>query len=168
MGELEVCDLAYASPAVLRATLGFLHRMRAKVHHVNFSLPDVDLAIILPESDQVEQTVDSHVMARLLDIPRMLQLMAQPEGSGSYVIGTGESFLPETTGHYQVCHDDGRARSVTRCDLRPNLQVSETTLTQLVVGRIGLDEARLRPGTLINGSEQTLSQVFTRRPVHLT
>ena len=168
VGELEVCDLVYTGPTALRATLGFLHRMRAKVHHVNFDLPDVDLTTMLPESDKVEQTVDSHVMARLLDIPRMLQLMPQPKGSGSYVIGTYESFLPESTGRYQVCYEDGRATSVTRCDLAADLQVQETTLTQLVVGRIGLDEARYRPGTLVAGNEQALAQAFVRRPVHLT
>ena len=168
VGELEVCDLVYATPEALRAALGFLYRMRAKVHHVNFDLADVDLATLLPESDQVEQTVDSHVMARLLDIPRMLRLMPQPEGSGSYVIAASDSFLPENSGHYQVSYDDGQASSVTLCDLPADLQVESTTLTQLVVGRMALDEARYRPGTLIHDSERALARVFTRRPVHLT
>ena len=78
------------------------------------------------------------------------------------------SYLPESTGRYQVCYEDGRATSVTRCDLAADLQVQETTLTQLVVGRIGLDEARYRPGTLVAGNEQALAQAFVRHPVHLT
>lgn len=167
VGELQVSDLVWDSPAAFRAVLGFLYRMRAKVSHVNFELADVELAMMVPESDKVEQSVDSHVMARLLDPARLLRLMPQPYGEGSYVLGIEDSFLPEIAGRWRVAYEDGKAVSVEPTDLAPHMIADETVTCQLILGRVGLDDALYSPDVQLLGNAETLSRAFLRRPVHL-
>ena len=167
VGELQVHDVAFAHPVAFHAVLGFLYRMRAKVTHINFELPDVDLATLVPEGDKVEQRLDCHVMARLLDPARLLSLMPHPHGVGSYVLGIEDSFMLEVAGCWRVTYQDGRATSVEAADCEADLVVEEPVACQLILGRIGLTDALLRPGVHVNGNEETLHRVFVRRPVHL-
>lgn len=167
VGELDVLDLVYDNPQALCAVLGFLYRMRAKVSHINFTLADVDLSTLVPEGDKVEQQVDSHVMARMLDVERLLHLMPQPHNEGSYVLDIEDDFMPELSGRWQVTYADGRTTSVEQTDLMPDLQVDETIACQLVLGRIGLADALLRPGVTVIGNTETLARAFVRRPTYL-
>lgn len=167
VGELQVDDLAYDSPEALRAVLGFLYRMRAKVSHVNFELADVDLATLVPECDKVEQNVDSHVMARMLDVRTLLMRMPHPQDRGSYTIGVTDEYLPYVSGAWRVEYEDGHATSVLPYDYVADLEVDQTVGCQLILGRIALAEALGRPGFELNGNEYTLSKVFVRRPIHL-
>lgn len=168
VGELKVDELVWDGPWALRSALGFLYRMRAKVSHINFELTDVELATLVPESDRVEQKVDSHVMARMLDVERLLRLMPQPQDTESYVLGVEDAFMPEVAGTWEVAYADGRATSVTRTDREPDLVADETTACQLALGRIGLADALYRPDVRVNGNAAVLERAFVRRPVHLT
>ncbi len=168
VGELDVSEMTWESPAAFRAVLGFLYRMRAKVSHVNVSLADVELATMVPEGDKVEQRVECHAMARLLDPACILRLMPHPHGTGSYVLGIGDAFLPEVGGRWKVAYKDGRALSVERTDLEVDLVVDQTVACQLLLGRIGFDDALYRPGVTVQGNEETLARVFVQRPVHFT
>lgn len=168
VGELKVSDLVYDSPEAFRGVLGFLYRLRAKATHVEFELmDDIDLGTLIPDCDQAERTVGGHVMARLLDVPGMLQKMPHPAGSSSYVVEVEDSFMPENDGRYRVSFGAGKATTVEKTEDGADLSVTEETLCQLVVGRIGLDDARYRAGTVIQGSKQVLEQMFVRRPVCL-
>ena len=167
VGELAVDELVWDSPEALRAALGFLYRMRAKVSHVNFELADLDLVMLVPEADKVERRVDSHVMARMLDVEKLLRLMPQPYGTGSYVLGVEDGFLPAVGGGWQVSFADGRATSVTPTDLAPDLKADQTVACQLVLGRIGLGDALYRTGVQVSGNAETLFRAFVRRPVYL-
>ncbi len=168
VGELKVDDFVWNSPVALRAAFGFLYRMRAKVSHINFELSDLDLATLMPESDRVEQRVDNHVMARLLDVPTLLRLMPQPYDKGSYVLGIEDAFLPEVAGRWQVAYENGHATSVECTDAQPDLIADETTATQLILGRAGLQDALYRPDVQVLGNADVLAHAFTRRPVYLS
>lgn len=166
-GEIDVTDLAYLCPDALVGVLGFLYRLRAKVGYVNLELfDDIDLTAILPEPDKVACKVGGHVMARVLDVPRTLELMPHPNTQGSYVIAVNDDFMPENSGMWRVSFGEGDAR-VLPADGTPDLEVSETTFCQLVAGRINLETASVRQGTEINGNERVLRDVFVRRAVHL-
>lgn len=168
VGELQVSDFVFDSPAALRALLGFLYRMRAKVSHVNFELADLDLAMLVPDGDKVEQRIDSHVMARLLDTERLLRLMPQAYGSGSYVLQVEDDFLSEDGGRWRVTYEDGHTSAVEKTDEECDLVVDTTVATQLILGRIGLDEAVLRTDVRLVDNVECLMRTFRRRPVHLT
>lgn len=167
VGELKVSDMVYDSPEAFRGVLGFLYRMRAKVTHVCFDLmDDLDLATILPECEDVERTLGGHVMARLLDVKRALELMPHPHVVGSYVVSVEDAFMPENTGAYRVTFGP-EATQVELTSDPADLEVTEQTLCQLVVGRISLDDALYREGTVVRAQEGLLRQVFVRRSVSL-
>lgn len=168
VGELKVDDFVWNSPAALCAALGFLYRMRAKVSHINFELPDLDLSTLMPESDRVEQRVDSHVMARMLDVPTLLRLMPQPYDQGSYVLDIEDVFLPEVAGRWQIAYEAGRTTSVERTDAEPDFIADETSACQLILGRAGLQDALYRFDVQVLGNADVLAHAFTRRPVYLT
>ena len=168
VGELEVSELVWDGPLALRAALGFLYRMRAKVSHINATLPHVEFATIVPEEAGVEQQVDSHVMARMLEVERLVGLMPQPYDAGSYVLRIDDDFMPEAGGTWKVAYEDGHACSVTQTDREPDLIVPQTTACQLVLGRINLADALLKPTTTVLDNSETLGRVFVRRPVHLS
>ena len=167
VGELKVTDIAYDSPQALLGVLGFLYRMRAKVTHVTLELPDdLDLGIVLPECEDVERTLGGHVMLRVLDVVRALELMPHPAGEGSYVVRVEDAFMPANSGAYRVTFGADGTR-VERTDDAADLEVTEETLCQLVAGRINLDDARYRAGTVIHAQEALLGQVFVRRSIAL-
>ena len=98
---------------------------------------------------------------------RLLRLMPQPYGEGSYVLGIEDSFLLEIAGRWQVKYEDGKVVSVEPTDLAPDMIADETLACQLILGRIGLDDALYRPGVQLLGNAETLSRAFVRRSVHL-
>lgn len=168
VGELKVSDMVYDSPEAFRGILGFLYRMRAKVSHVRFDLmDDLDLATILPECEDVERTLGGHVMARLLDVGRALELMPHPQAAGSYVVGVKDDFMSENTGAYRVTFTPVGGAQVALTNDPVDMEVTEQTLCQLVVGRISLDDALYREGTTVRANGSVLRQVFVRRPVSL-
>ena len=107
-------------------------------------------------------------MARLLDPETLLRLMPQPYDTGSYVLGIEDAFLPEVAGRWQVTFEAGRTTSVEPTDREPDLMVDETTATQLILGRISLQDALYRPDVQLIGNAEVLAHAFTRRPVYLT
>lgn len=168
VGELKVCDLAYDSPDALWQILGFLYHMRAKVTHVTFELCDLDLATILPECEEVERTLGGHVMARVLDVPRALELMDHPGLVGSYVVEVTDGFLDEVGGRWRVSYTSQGPALVRPTTDEADLIVSIAALTQLVVGRIGLSGARLRRDVRILSNEELLARLFVERSICLT
>lgn len=168
VGELHVTEVAYDSLEALGAVLGFCHRLRAKASTLEIELPDdIDLATIVANPDAVTSTVSGRVMARVLDVRRALQLMAYPEGDGSFAITVEDPFLDGCGGTFAVTWRDGRVVSVEPYAGEADLAVTIETFTQLVVGAVTLDEASLRSGTRLVANGNTLRLVFCRRPVCL-
>lgn len=166
IGEAHVCDLVYRDAQAFLGCLGFIYRLRAKVTHVVVEPEDdIDLCCLLPEGDRIEQTVEGHIMARVLDVERALALMPQPQGSGAYAIGLRDACMPEHDGVYEVTFADGRATEVKRSDASPDIEMDETSFTQLLVGRAALDDALLRPDVRLHANADLLRRVFVRRTV---
>jgi hypothetical protein len=66
-----------------------------------------------------------------------------------------------------VKYEDGKVVSVEPTDLAPDMIADETLACQLILGRIGLDDALYRPGVQLLGNAATLSLAFVRRSVPL-
>ena len=170
IGTMRVEDLVYDGPATLRNILGFMYGMRAKltdvvVEHGN----DLDLALLVPEPDEVQAKLTGHFMARTLDVARVLEAMRYPNEPGFFSVWVDDDFLPENTGRYNVMFDHGCCHEVVHAtDVDPSaadLVVDVRTFTQLAVGLVDLRAAELRANTAVNANRQTLERVFVRRPV---
>lgn len=79
-----------------------------------------------------------------------------------------DAFMTENTGSYQVSYQDGKAVSVEKSDdttKTADLEVDETTLVQLLVGRADLEEAEYRTGTKVNANRKTLEKAFVHKTI---
>lgn len=171
IGTMRVEELVYDSPRVLRDILGFIYGMRAKLADVVIHPKGgEDLALLVPEPSEVETRVEGHLIARVLDVRRVLEAMRYPCEAGRFSLVVEDDFMPENAGCYDVTFAGGVAQSVERVDsaassVPADLVVDETTLTQLVLGLVDLRGAELRPTTVVNANRGTLERVFVRKAV---
>ncbi|MBR6426172.1 MAG: GNAT family N-acetyltransferase [Oscillospiraceae bacterium] len=166
LGEMEIRDLVFDSPEAFRNVLGFLYGMRAKVTHVQLSMPEfVDLAALIPECDKAERSLEGHTMARALNVPEVLSRLQMPSGS-QFTIEIQDSFLRENCGVYLVSAREG-GNLVSPVQAPADLCLSAQTLAPLSVGTIDLSAACYRDGTLLRGNKALLAQVFCKKPVGL-
>ena len=165
-GSMEVIDIAFTDPEALRNVFGFIYGMRAKITEVKLDLPtEIDLSLMMPECDKVERKMGGHTMARVLNVEAVLGQMKHPAGQGTYRIHIDDKFLPENTGTYEVCYEDGRAVRVNRTDEAADMTVTVETFCQLAIGLVDLQAALYRTGTRILGNEEVLRQVFVRKRI---
>ncbi len=166
VGTMEVTDIAFDDPATLRSIFGFLYGMRAKITHVTLTLPrDLDLALLMPECDDVERKLGGHSMARVLDVEQVLGLMRYPAGSGRFRIHVEDQFLPENTGTYEVQFADGKASAVARTDAPADLYVTEQTFCQMALGLVDFAEALYKEGTEFIDNAAVLQAVFVHKRI---
>lgn len=164
VGSMKVLDIAFDGPSSLKNIFGFIYGMRAKITEVEFTFPrELDLALMLPEGDDVERRISGHLMGRVLNTEKVLSLMRHPKGEGCYRIQVDDKFLPENSGIYQVSFRDGRASSVGRIREAPDLTVTIETFLQLAIGLADLEAGLYREGTFLHGNEDILRRVFIRK-----
>ncbi len=167
VGDMQVQEIVYDSAATFCSMLGFIGGMGAKVRNVIFEMiDDIDLTNLLPEGDQIERTLDSHVMMRALNVKELL-LRMRTKAKGHFVLTIEDYFLTENTKTWEVClTEDGP--EVTETDAEADLILSVQTFTQLINGKIGIKEALYRQGTVLSHNEELLAAVFTKRSISLT
>ena len=166
VGDMRVTDFIYDSPAVFCSMLGFIYGMRSKLINVRLELNDpIDLSRMIPECDKVSRSLSGHLMGRVLDVRKVLEMLKQPSGQGKYRIRVEDSFLPENTETLEVIFDDGQAVSVKSTEEAADLAVEVTTFTQLALGLYPFSQAVYRPGTVINGREDIFSVLFTKKVI---
>ena len=145
IGTMRAEELVYDSPRVLRDILGFIYGMRGKLTDaVIHPKGGEDPALLVPGSAEVETRVEGHLMARVLDVRRMLKAMRYPCEAGRFSLVVEDDFMTENAGCYDVTFA-GCPRSVERVDAGVS--------------------SELRPATAINASRRTLERVFVRKVV---
>ena len=98
-GDMRISELIYDSPKAFLSVLGFIYGMRAELMNVIMEVPDdIDMQMLIPECDHAEQSLNGHLMGRALNIEKILLMIRQPEGTGSYTIRVKDEMLPENTG----------------------------------------------------------------------
>lgn len=164
IGSMQVIDTAFDSPEALRNIFGFIYGMRAKITEVEMTFPrELDLALLLPEGDDVERKLSGHQMGRVLNVEKVLMLLKHPQGEGSYRIHIEDQFLPENTGTYEVAFQDGQTLSVVKTEEPADLCVTVETFLQMVIGLADLNAALYREGSVLYGKEDLLRQIFIRK-----
>ena len=163
-GDMRVSELIYDSPEAFKNVMGFIYGMRAKLINVILEIPDViDLSVLIPECNRAEQTLGGHLMGRVLDPEKVLTLMKQPEGSGSYTIRINDDFLEENTGIFTVRYQDGKTVSVSRETREADLVLDIRTFSQLASGMLCLEQALYREGTVLKNNKAILKQLFGKK-----
>ena len=159
---LEVKDLAWDGTKGFQAILGFLARFSADYGTIRLFLPrDVELMSLIrsPLAYDIQKTTEQNYMVRVVNAVKALEAIRKPEGC-SFVIRVSDELIPENSGVWQVTGD-----GVCPSDLEPDLSVSEKALGQLVTGAVSLSEALYRDDTVVMKNQETLEQIFVRKPI---
>lgn len=163
-GDLRATELVYDSPKAFMSVLGFIYGLRAKLVNVILEVPDnIDLSVMVPECDHVEQNLSGHLMGRVLDVEKVLKMLRQPEGEGEYIIRIDDEFLEENSGTYEVTYRKGRTVSVEKTEQDPDMILKIDTFSQLSAGIYDLENALYRPGTEVLKKYDILKQVFHKK-----
>ena len=163
-------DVAFRDAASLRSLFGFLYALRAQYSEVTIDLPaSVPLMYMIPECYDVNLRVCAKGMARIVNVPRALELMRYPKTSGAFTVQVTDGSLPVNSGCYLVHYAGGDAISVELADSceDPDLAVSVQVLTQLVLGSLTVDEALYLDGVQCPDPER-FRDVFVRKDIHFT
>ena len=159
---LSVKDMAWDGPRGFRAILGFLSRFSADYGSIELFLPrDIELFSLIHTADAypIQKTVSQGYMARVVNAKKLLSLMKKPAGS-RFVIRISDWIIPENEGAFAVCGEN-----VEETDAAPDLSVSIQALAQLALGAVSLNEASYREDVQVLGNEETLREIFVRKPI---
>lgn len=168
-GTCKIVDYAYDDLRSLRSMLGFVWGLRAKVVAVEIeTAEDVDLGLLVGEYDHVKRRLGGHVMARALDVERVLRARRYPQGQTSFSLYVEDAFMPENTGTYAVSVSADGAVEVRRAEAHPDIEMDIQTFTQLAIGMTDLaQELRLEHVTL-HANREALERAFVRRRAYAT
>ena len=159
---LSVKDMAWDGPKGFNAILGFLARFSADYGSVELFLPrDIELFSLIRTADayDIKKTASQDYMARVVNAKKLLSLMKKPAGS-RFVIRLSDEIIAENNGTFAVCGED-----VRKTDAAPDLVVSIQALAQLALGAVSLGEAAYREDVQALGNEETLREIFVRKPI---
>ncbi|MBO6014846.1 MAG: GNAT family N-acetyltransferase [Oscillospiraceae bacterium] len=166
IGEMNVTELMYDGPEALRNLLGFVYGLRAKITHVRLSSPEfLDFSVLLPECGEVERSIEGGMMARITDVPRVLERLPLPDAC-CFTLEVKDSFLPGNSGIYRISREKGRT-FVSRTEGPADLTLTQETLVPLCAGAMDLDTALFRADTILRDREEILREIFVKRPVGL-
>lgn len=164
-GDMLVQEIVYDSPKTFRSMLGFISGMSAKIRNVVFEMmDDLDLTNVLPEGDRIERVLDSHILMRALDVPDLLARICI-DTVGTFTIEVQDDFL-ENSGTYQVSFD-GKKTEVRETKLEADITVDIQTFTQLITGKIDVNDAEYKVDTVLRRDNDLLRKVFMKRPIAL-
>ncbi len=162
-GDMHVQEIIYDTPETFRNMLGFIGGMSAKIRNVEFEmLEDLDLTDLLPEGDQIERTLDSHILMRALNVKDLLSRICT-DTVGSFTIEVQDEFLGNTE-KYEVILD-GDKTDVNEANTEADITVSIQTFTQLITGKIGAIDAAYKVGTIVRREREILKKVFVKKAI---
>ncbi len=164
----EVEQLEFVDDQALLCALGFLYRLRARYQYIRFQLPsDISFLRLLPEPKNADLMLRSYGMARILNVETAILSMRHPKSGGQYVLCVHDGMIPDNEGVYTVTYADN-VMVEKKPERAPDLSLDIGTLTQLVLGYSTLAEALIKTGVEVHGNEQTLSEVFIKKPTYLS
>ncbi len=165
---LQVYDLAYLDLEGLLAILAFLTNHDSQVTTVTWSLPtDVAVLDLASDPEEIEATLKTGAMARLVDITRSLPALCEPEVDAEVTIEVSDQLVDWNDGTFHLEVSDGE----TSCEQRtndPDARIDIAHLTQLAVGhRSARHLADLHRLDAAESVIDTLDELFPRSQTYL-
>ena len=167
---LQVRELGYLDTEALLAMLGFCANHDSQVEEVRFTLPPTDrLHDLVPDPEDVDLSLETGVMARIVDVAETLSVLSYPDLDAVVTLEIEDSFAAWNDGRFTLSVTDGEPtceRSTAIDD--PDVTLDVGTLTQLAVGYRSAD-ALNRMGQLEASPDavEDLARLFPPDDVYL-
>ena len=169
--NMSVRELVFTDREALGGALSIVSGLAAQFKTFIWLMPTfLDPADFVKNLWDIEQRIIPRDMTRVVNVKAALESMRRPVGEGSYVLEVcGDAQISANNGRYLVEYGPGATR-VTSVTCSPDICCDILALSQLVTGYRSLKNALRgkQAGVEVYGKRQTLFQVFTPRPQHVT
>lgn len=169
---LNVKEFAYTSLNGWKLMLEFIGNHDSMAKEVNMSVPENDALGMLLDEQQMKQTTEAHMMARIVNVNAFLcEYAFDTAKNSSFTLHVKDAFLPENTGSYEIKTIAGES-IVTA--LKDNVHVSSKIGIHCGVGELTMMLMGFaRPSTLweygrINGNVGDVERLEAVLPLRQT
>lgn len=165
--NLNVYEFAYTSPAGLTAMLGFLRMYEGqlesvKIHNAAMA-PELDMA--LRNYTHTKYTLVPDIMARIFDLPAMMEHRIWPKEHGVFTLRTVDT-LPYMNACWQVEYEGGKCEVIRLPDgSAADLTMPSPALSQFVYGYSEYTARNISylPGVILDNAESDIFKVFHKQ-----
>ncbi len=166
---LHIADLAVDGAGALAGLFAFLRNLSAAYYALTWDMPMwVDPYTFFPEPYHVEQSITKAGMARVLNVPGVLEKLPHPGEAGAYTLRITDPQLQENDGLWRVSFGGGRVRVTRVTDGDADWALDIPAFTQLALGYLDADGLlNSRPGVEQPKNLEVLRRVFVRRDVYM-
>ena len=156
---ITVQDCAWLGKEGMDAMLGFLARYTADYDEISIRMPsNMKLAALIPDGKALTVRTNNVYMARLINAKKALKRLQKPDGAAC-TIEVNDVLIPENSGTWCV-----EGSTVTKCETEPDMSVSATALSPMLLGYIDLEMAELRDYVKVWNNRGILEKVFVEQP----
>lgn len=167
-----VCSrFAFVNAEGYNGLMHIFQSMAADHQFVKFQLPAVPtMGYLMPEWAMGAASWDliNAGMVRVINVESVLK-QADYQGSGAVVLYILDPQIPENTGRFQVCFENGKALSVTRTEAPADAAMGINVFSALISGVSDLASAMdYLPGLTVTGNQSALAKVFYSKPLMIS
>ena len=135
---------------------------------VKFTLPAKEnMEYLFPEwaMGAAQWSIENAGMVRVVNVENVLKKAAY-KGTGSFAVQIKDAHIEKNSGVYSVHFQNGRAVTVEKKMENPDIVLDINTFSALISGVCSFEEAQMwMPGVKALSGEETLSQVFYKKPL---
>lgn len=178
--EDEHLDLAcrrfmFSDDEGFRGLLNHCLAFAAYYEHVTFRLPaDFEVVSYINEWALYpsSRSMDFNGMVRVQDVKKVLE-MARYQGDGVLSVKVHDRIITDNEGTFTVEFKDGRAISVKREEVEPDIELDIADFSRFIIGthdirQIGALAAALPEEIILNAPLAKIGKVFYRKPNFIT
>ena len=152
-----------ALTALLRFAKGFAADYRA----IRFAVPqNVRVQSLIAEGNHAACEAYYNCMARLVNVPRALELCRTSAG-GSLTIAVTDEILPENGRTWRVDFNPDGPNAVTGTEAAPDIELSVSDLTQLLIGACTAADLPMMPGCTVRNPSAPFDKIFIPKASHI-
>ncbi len=168
--KIIISDIVWTDHESMLGILQFIGMYEGVVEKMVFrSSPEFIADLYWNELNQVTTEAAWLGMSRVINAERALELMKKPNEDGKFVIKITDSLAKWNNNLYKVEYGGGQCMVTTGEEASgADIEVTERTFTQMILGVYELKRLADKGCTRINGNAETLEKVFLKKPLLLT
>ena len=159
--------MLYRDARALTALLAFAKTFAADYDSIRFPAPQgMRVQSLFTEGNDVTGEVSLNGMARLVNVPRALEL-CRASGEGSIVISVSDAILPENDGCFRVTLSTSGENRVEKTGDAPDVSMPVGELTQLLLGVCSFADMPMMPRVTVHNPSAPFAAIFPSKACNI-
>lgn len=159
--------MLFRDARALTALLRFAKGFAADYTAIRFPVPQgVRVQSLIGEGNAVQCELRYNGMARLLNVPRALEL-CRTTGEGSLVVSVSDGLIPENNANWKVTFNPNGENTVEVTDAQPDVSMPVGELTQLLLGICAAQDVPMMPRVVVHNPAAPMEKIFLSKPCYI-